>query len=187
MWASLPHTPQNQKTNHPWLRDFQLTDQNDKAFFSRDLTGNVWIGSFFFTRCGTVCPLQNAWLAEHQAELFGRNAKLVSISTDSEYDKPEVLRPYARELNAQDDWVFLTGDKTYIQRIGSEFLGLPTHGEHHSTLLAVVDRWGNVRGRIDWRKDGAKEKLLNLIDELNKEDRPVVDFEVVTSETAPNG
>jgi len=163
----------------PWLKDFQLTDKDGQLFFSRDLTGNVWVGSFFFSRCGTVCPKQNAFLAELQSEIFGRNAKLVSITTDPEFDTPQVLRPYAKSLNAGDAWHFLTGDSDYINRIGSEFLGILAHGPHHSSQLVVVDRWGNVRGRFQWQAEAQVAEMLKLIDQLNKEQQPVFDFEVV--------
>ncbi len=180
--ASLAHAQRN-ATNAPvpWLFDFQLTDQNDQPFYSRDLTGQVWIGSFFFTRCGTICPQQNAFLAKLQPDIVGRGARLVSISTDPEYDQPAVLRQYARDLGAGEDWVFLTGLPEYIQRVGSEFLGIPVHGEHHSTLLVVVDRWGNVRGRLNWQVDGQKEVLLELIDQLNREAVPAADPTLITT------
>ena len=181
--ATFSHTKQNQPSAHPWLRDFQLTDSRGKDFYSRDLTGQVWVGSFFFSRCGSVCPKQNAWLAKIQPELAGRKVKTVSITTDPDYDQPEILRPYARDLNATDDeWLFLTGDDNYIQRIGSEFLGIPVHGEHHSSLLAVVDRWGNVRGHMDWQAENGKEKLLNLVDQLNQETQPPAEFELIKME-----
>ncbi len=172
--AGIPH----QLLPVTWLRDFQLTDQQGELFFSRDLTGQAWVGSFFFTRCGTVCPQQNAWLAKLQPDIEGRGARLVSISTDPEFDRPDVLRPYARNLQASKDWKFLTGDEAYIQRIGSEFLGLPVHGEHHSSLLAIVDRWGNVRARINWQDPDADQLVLQWLDCLNQEGVPVVDFEV---------
>lgn len=181
--AMFPHTETNQASAHPWLRDFRLQNSTGEDFHSRDLTGNVWVGSFFFSRCGTVCPKQNSWLAEVIPDIAGRNAKIVSITTDPEYDKPEILRPYARSLNApKEDWLFLTGNGNYIQRIGSEFLGIPVHGEHHSSLLAVVDRWGVVRAHIDWQAEGAKEKLLKLIDQLNQEDQPSGETEIITME-----
>lgn len=181
--ASLPHPLRDKSSALPWLQDFELTDSNDQKFHSRELTGTVWVASFFFSRCGTVCPKQNKFLSQLQPQLFGRKARLVSITTKPQEDTPEVLRTYAKEYDAEDDWLFLTGDKTYIDRIGSEFLLLLAHGEHHSSTLAVIDRWGNVRGRFDWQTPGESNKMLKLIDQLNKEEVPVVDFEVVeTSE-----
>ncbi len=175
--ASLPHSA-GQRV--PWLYDFQLTDQDGDTFWSRDLTGRVWVASFFFTRCPEICPRQNRFLADLQAEIAGRQAALVSITTDPGHDLPNILRPYARNLGAGDHWTFLTGELNYIRRVGSEFLGIAAEGEHHSTLLVVVDRWGDVRGRVDWQQEGSREFLLDLIDRLNRETIPPGEFEIET-------
>ena len=89
----------------------------------------------------------------------------------------------ARQLNADPGWAFLTGDLDYIRRVGSEFLGMAGGSGHHSSLLTVIDRWGEVRGRFDWQIDGEKQKMLELIDQLNAETRPAASFEVLETET----
>lgn len=183
VYASLPH---DKPELVPWLHDFQLIDQNDQLFWSRDLTGRVWVASMFFSRCPGICPRQNKFLADLQAEISGRNADLVSITTDPQNDDPAALRQYSKSIGAGSAWQFLTGDLTYIRRIGSEFLGIAGEGEHHSTMLVVVDRWGAVRGRIDWRIAGASQVLLDLIDQLNREQSPVLDFVVVTNSESQN-
>ena len=96
-------------------------------------------------------------------------------------DDPATLRQYAQDLGAADHWSFLTGDSNYIRRVGSEFLGIAADGPHHSTRLVVVDRWGNVRGRIDWQHDDSRQQILELIDQLNDESVPSADFDVITS------
>ena len=181
--VSLPHEQRN-RTSAPvsWLLDFQLTDQHNNDFYSRDLTGTVWVASMFFTRCGTVCPRQNAFLSKLQPEINGRKARLVSITTDPDFDRPAVLRTYAKNLSASDDWLFLTGDNNYIQRVGSEFLEVSAHGKHHSSLLTVVDRWGNVRANLDWQKEGTRQTLFDLIDKLNQEKVPVASFKIIRSD-----
>ena len=158
-----------------WIRDFHLTDQNDQPFFSRDLTGEVWIGSFFFTSCPGICPKQNEYLAGLQKRLEEHPAKLVSITTRADEDTPAVLRDYASQLNADvEQWKFLTGNKTHIKRISAEFFGAHASDGHHSSRLFVVDRWGQVRGDFDWQKAEDEVKMLALIDELNAETVPVV-------------
>ncbi len=181
--ASLSHKWRNTTSVPvPFLNELQLTDQDGDEFYSRDLTGSVWVGSLFFSRCGSVCPKQNKFLAEFQPEIFGRNAKLVSVTTDPDHDTPDVLRAYARGLNAQADWHFLTGDKVYIQRVGSEFLRVAADGQHHASLLVVVDRWGKVRGKFDWQDQQQVETMLQLIDQLKQEQAPVVDFQIIQSD-----
>ncbi len=175
--ASLDH----RQFNSPWLFDFQLIDDEGNPFWSRDLTGQVQVVSFFFTRCPTVCPRQNRFLAGIQADLTGRNVAIVSITTDPQNDDPATLRQYARGLGAGDDWHFLTGDLDYIRKVGSEFLGIASEGEHHSTMLVVIDRWGQPRGRIDWQAEGARKVLLELIDRLNTGFAPSGDDRIETN------
>lgn len=158
-----------------WVRDFHLTNQDEESFFSRDLTGEVWIGNFFFSTCPDVCVRQNEYLAGLQKRLADHPARIVSITTDPGTDTAGVLRDYSRKVGADlDSWTFLTGNETYIKRIGSEFFKAPTSESHHSSRLFVVDRWGQVRGSFDWQNSGDEVKMLNLIDELNLETEPKV-------------
>lgn len=158
-----------------WIREFHLTDQNEKKFFSRDLTGQVWIASFFFSTCPDICVRQNEYLSGLQKRLADHPAQLVSITTDPDTDSAGVLRDYAQEVGADlESWTFLTGNKTYIRRIGEEMFRVPTSQGHHSSRLFVVDRWGQVRGSFDWQESGDEVKMLKLIDELNQETEPKV-------------
>ena len=49
----------------------------------------------------------------------------------------------------------------------------------------MVDRWGNVRGEFDWREPAAEIRMLELIDELNAEVVPPVQFERVSVQREP--
>lgn len=158
-----------------WIREFHLTDQDERSFYSRDLTGEVWIANFFFSTCPDVCVRQNEYIAGLQKRLTDHPAKIVSITTDPGTDTPGVLRDYAQKVGADlDSWNFLTGNSTYIKRIGSEFFRTATSEGHHSSRLFVVDRWGQVRGSYDWQESGDEVKMLQLIDELNQETEPKV-------------
>jgi cytochrome oxidase Cu insertion factor (SCO1/SenC/PrrC family) len=158
----------------PWLREFVLTDQQGRDLYSRDLAGDVWIGSFFFSRCPDVCPEQNKFLVDFRKSLGETPLRLISITSDPEYDSLEVLAEYARMWGVKDDsWLFLTGELPLIKRIGSEFFGAAADGDHHSTELFVVDRWGRVRGRFHWNKTDEVEQMRQLIQELVTEKTPL--------------
>ncbi len=164
-----------------WLREFHLLGSDEKPFFSRDLVGEVWIANFFFTSCPTICKDQTKYLRGLQDRLVDTPAKLVSITTDPVTDTAEVLRKYAREIDADPQrWMFLTGNKRAIPRIAGEFFSAMGKEDHHSTDLFVVDKWGSVRGRFSWQDAGQEVQLLQLVAELNKEDRPPARFEPVT-------
>jgi len=169
--AGVPHD----RRKKSWLDEFFLTDSYGESFYSRDLTGKVWIGSFFFTRCPGICPKQNQYLSSLRDRLQGQHdVELVSISSDSQYDTPAVLSQYKQALGVEgDDWHFLTGDPTYIQRVSAEFFRVSLQGAaHHSSELFVVDRWGNPRGRFDWQEPGIEASLLELVERLEAEASP---------------
>ncbi len=162
----------------PWLDEFHLTDQDNQPFFSRQLTGDVWIGNFFFIDCPGICVKQNEYLAQLQKTLkdrfTGNTPTIVSITSNPSADSPERLKSLAQKLKASpEQWRFLTSDSdTLIKRVGSEFFGVAADKEDHSSLLFVVDRWGNLRGKFDWQKAEQKSEMLDLIEQLQDEEVP---------------
>lgn len=171
LMAGIPHSEQN---NPPWLHEFFLTQPSGETLFSRDLVGQVWIGSIFFSTCTTHCIEQNRYLRDLQDRLGDRPVRIVSITTDPQTDTPARLQQYAQELKAQPNrWIFLTANsKPYVDRVAAEFLGLFVQGSDHATDLAVVDRWGRVRKKFDWRNPAEEAEMLKLIDELLVEKSP---------------
>ena len=162
----------------PWLHDFHLIDQDGQPFFSRELTGQVWIANFFFIDCPGICTQQNQYLLQLQERLderFKENAPpIVSITSNPSSDTPNRLNQFAKNLGANPDhWRFLTSDsETLIKRIGAEFFGAQADKENHSSLLFVVDRWSNLRGEFDWQKPDQEEAMLALIEKLQQETVP---------------
>lgn len=157
----------------PWLREFKLDNPEGRTFYSRDMEGQVWLASFFFSSCPGICPRMNRHLATYQSRLAARGVPIISITTDPVTDTPAVLQEYARQYRSGDvDWRFLTGDATLIRRIGNEFFRAATSGDHHSSHWFLVDRWGNVRGSFDWQVPADEAALLEWIERLQAETRP---------------
>ena len=48
---------------------FSFIDQNEKPFGTDDLNGTVWIASFVFSNCETVCPPMMFEMASLQKEI----------------------------------------------------------------------------------------------------------------------
>ena len=157
----------------PFLPDFRLQSATGDSFKSRMMTGKVWIASLFFTRCPTICPQMNDKLLQHQDRMIAAGIECVSITSDPENDTPPVLRTYAKNLGADEaNWHFLTGEKGYIDRVAGEFLGAHNHGAHHSSEWFLIDRWGNIRGRYDWRDPEQIESLFEQAKKLQAEQTP---------------
>ena len=129
------------------LPAFSLTSQDGASFGSRELEGKVWVASFVFTRCTTVCPAVTATMARIQDRT--RNLEpafhLVSFSVDPAFDTPARLAEYARAHRASPRlWTFLTGPEQAVQAAVVKGLretmgrdgGTITH--HHQPLDDVV-------------------------------------------------
>lgn len=168
----------------PAIREFWLTDSSGDRFYSRDMTGTVWIASFFSASCKDECQRQLAFLEGLQRQLKTQTTpsptRIVSITTDPVKDSLSVLEKTAADHGAEKSrWTFCTGGQSLIPRIGDEFFGasaLP-HSDaaaHATTDLFVIDRWGNLRGRFDWQKQGQGqgEAMLKLISQLWVEKSP---------------
>lgn len=157
---------------------FQLTDETGQPFSSADLKGKVWIASFFFARCPSICPKMQGEMAKllpHLEDLAGREGVspvlLVSITVDPDNDTPEVLSAYAARLQAPHGrWKFLTGDREVIKELAvkrfllgmgdREAVGGDAYDIVHSGKLALVDQNGDVRGYWD-SDEGGRSAIIS--------------------------
>lgn len=139
---------------------FSLTRHDGAAFGSADLENRVYLVSFFFTSCQTVCPAIMRSMQKVQARLAQHPASnrvhLVSISVDPEYDTPAVLTAWAeRSKVSLDRWHLLTGARADIEAlvVGGFRTAMGEKEEtspglidiSHSMKLVLVDRDGWVR------------------------------------------
>ncbi|HKS37289.1 MAG TPA: SCO family protein [Verrucomicrobiae bacterium] len=142
------------------LPDFVLTNQTGSVVSLNDLRGQVWVADIIFTRCPGPCEKMTRQMAELQAALPGdQPVKLISLTTDPDFDSPAVLQRYAERFGAQPGrWWFLTGAKHELMRLAVDGLKLaavekkPEERENpadlfiHATIFVVVDRQGGLRG-----------------------------------------
>lgn len=161
----------------PWIDEFHLTQSDGQPFFSRQLTGTVWIANFFFLDCPGLCEKQHQYLADLQQNLRDDAATIVSITTNPQADTLERLAGLKSRLNnTTEKWFFVRGDPLLTKRIGSEFFGVEAEKEKHSSLLFIIDRWGNLRGQFDWQQPDEEAKMLAMIQELKLESVPTGKF-----------
>src|SRR5206468_2468857 len=71
------------------LRDFALTNQDNKVITLNDLAGKVWIADIIFTRCPGPCRRMTKDMARLQ-DLWPKDApvRFISLTSDPEYDTP---------------------------------------------------------------------------------------------------
>src|SRR2546423_7979672 len=82
------------------LPDFTLTNQDARAVSLADLRGQVWVADIIFTQCAGPCPTMTQRMSELQALA---PVRLVTLTTDPEHDRPEVLKKYGERFNANFD------------------------------------------------------------------------------------
>ncbi|MEX2025841.1 MAG: SCO family protein, partial [Pirellulaceae bacterium] len=140
--------------------------------------GKVWVVSFFFASCPSICRQQNNRVEELAREFGPQGVTFVNITVDPANDTPAVLRKYAHSFHADEkQWLFLTGELEHIQRIGAEIFRLPTKEQAHSERLIVVDRWGKIRGSFHWREYEQVVAMKQQLAELLAETEPPTEVE----------
>ncbi len=90
------------------ITGFTLTNQDNAAVSLADLRGKVWVADVVFTRCAGPCPRMTHQLAELQSALpANQPVRLVTLTSDPEYDTPPVLKKYAARFGADSNrWMF---------------------------------------------------------------------------------
>jgi protein SCO1/2 len=167
-----PDSVENPEPSHPpedeeWLSRFELIERSGKKVSSEQLLGQPYLVSFFFSTCPSICIQQNTKLKELQDKFEGQGIRFVAISVDPETDTPERLREYAARFGAdQNQWLFMTGDLTYIRRIGAEIYRQPVDKQFHSERFVLVNPEGEIEGFYNWPEQHQFEKLQETIQEM---------------------
>ena len=167
------------------VADFTLTNQNDQVATLADLSNHVWIADIIFTRCAGSCPVMSTEMKSLQDALPATSAaKLVTLTTDPDYDAPAILKKYGEHHGADfQRWTFLTGTKKELAGLATGSLKLgstPVPPQErtssvdlfvHSTIFVVVDKQARLRGifqtqgeGVDWAK--IKPQILSTVKEL---------------------
>jgi len=83
------------------VADFVLTNQAGAAVSLLDLRGHVWVADIIFTRCAGPCLKMSRQMKAFQDALpASSQAKIVSLTTDPDFDTPPVLAQYAHRFAA---------------------------------------------------------------------------------------
>jgi protein SCO1 len=170
------------------VADFVLTNQNGRAVSLADLRGRVWVADMIFTRCPGPCLKMTRQMKELQDALpSGSRAQLISLTTDADFDTPQVLKAYAERFQADTNrWMFLTGPKREIASLAIDSLKLtaiekkpeertsPQDLFVHSTIFVLVDKQARLRGVFETTGEGidpqqVKIQILAAVEQLERE------------------
>ena len=137
------------------LTGFTLTERSGEQVSSDDLKGQPYVAGFFFSTCPSICVQQNSKVQELQEQFKGQPVRFLSISCDPEVDTPEVLTKYAERFNADpEQWLFFTGDMTYIRNVGFDRFRLGVMRKGHPEKFALMDANDEMVGLYTWSDEG---------------------------------
>lgn len=162
------------------IADFSFTNQNGKTITQKDYEGKIYVADFFFTTCGSICPIMTTNMVEVQ-KAFLNNPKvmILSHSVTPEMDSVSVLKAYAEKNHVNDKkWNLVTGDKKEIYTMARKSylavkLGKPSelYDMVHTENFVLVDSKRRVRGFYDGTKMEEINRLIADIQFLLLEDK----------------
>ena len=101
------------------IADFSLTNQNGKTITQADYKNKIYVADFFFTTCGTICPIMTSNMKKVQkAILLDKDLMLLSHTVTPEIDTVAQLKRYAIEKGVlSHKWNLVTGPKKDIYNL----------------------------------------------------------------------
>ena len=166
------------------ISSMDLVDQEGEPVNLQTFRGQPWFANIIFTRCPGPCARMTQKMRRLQESLPAEasEVQLVSLTTDPDFDTPEVLSQYARKFQADtQSWKFLTGTKEEIVRVSTQewLLVMLEKGEAerespndiflHSTLTVLMDGLGRIRGTYEILEEGQLEEALADLQRLLQE------------------
>jgi protein SCO1/2 len=161
------------------IGSFQLIDENQKQVTEDLIRGKVFVAEYFFTTCGSICPIMNKQMQRVQSKFKNNNHfKILSFTVDPEHDNSEQLKIYAKKHNYNSgQWHFITGDKKALYSLArkSFFVLKPAEAENlgdagndfiHTNNFVLVDQQGHIRGYYDGTNKNEVDQLLLDIEKL---------------------
>jgi protein SCO1/2 len=134
---------------------FALVDETGEALTEASLRDRFTIVTFIFTRCPVpeYCPAMAIKFAALQKAIaadpsLAARVRLLSITLDPEFDRPEILAAYGKAVGAKPGlWNFATGEKPVTDALAKAFAVYTERNGvtlDHTLCTALVGPDGNV-------------------------------------------
>ncbi len=158
------------------IDEFSFQNQENKTISRADVEGKVFVAEYFFTTCGTICPIMNQQMMRIQ-EAYKNNPdlKILSFTVDPDIDDVKQMKTYADGHGADpNQWYFLTGNKEDLYSLArkSFFILKPAEAENlgdagsdfiHTNNFVLVDQKLRIRGYYDGTNPKEVDKLIQDI------------------------
>ena len=171
--------------NHK-ISNFQFINQDSIIVDNSTMKGNIYVASFFFTSCPTICPVMTKNMSYLQKQLsVYPNIRFLSHSVDPVNDTPYKLRLYIEMMKQKyisidtQNWDLVTGEKSEIYDIAKSYFvnvsedSIAPGGFLHSEYFVLIDKEGRIRSGVDQYNnvvgvyDGTNEiHIKNLVNDI---------------------
>jgi protein SCO1/2 len=161
------------------IGNFSLLNQYGNLISLDSLDGSLFVAEYFFTTCGTICPIMTEQMTRIQARFRGNpSVKMLSFTVDPDFDNVAVLNEYAARWGAEKgQWHFLTGEKTELYALArkSFFVLKPAEAANlgdagsdfiHTNNFVLVDKQRRIRGYYDGTNQDEVSQLIRDIERL---------------------
>lgn len=153
------------------LPNFEFINQDGVPWGSDSLKNKVWLAAFYSTDSPYIDKITQRLLWPNFRYRDENDIILVSFSTHTSHDTPEVLSKYIEKTTEYNGfpgkWQFLTGDQEKIFDLMREGFDLPQ--TENTSALYLVDTEGYLRGRYDGNSEYAIRDAVEDIALLKKE------------------
>ena len=138
------------------ISDFEFESDKDIKISKKNLKNKVHVASFFFTQCGSICPvmINNLKVLEKKYEKSDDFA-ILSFSVTPWIDSVQKLKSFVKDNEIKmKNWYFLTGEKSKIYKLArksyfaEENLGFTKDSSDflHTEHVILVDKNLKIRG-----------------------------------------
>lgn len=161
---------------------FSFLNQDGETITQQEVKGKVYVAEYFFTTCGSICPVMNKEMQRVQKAFSDeKDFRILSFTVNPEVDTVAQMKRYAVDHGAKTgQWHFLTGEKTKLYELArkSFFVLKPAEAQNlgdagsdfiHTNNFVLIDRKGRIRGYYDGTSKKEVDKLIGDIGRLLEE------------------
>ena len=163
-----PMSRRNFVQEDDYIIAFSGINQEGDFFQFKDFLGKAVVINFIFTRCQAMemCPASTrrmSILQDKAREIGLEDLHFLSITFDSEYDSPGILKQYGKSYDIEfDTFTFMTAKPLWVEDL-MRYFGIITIEEdgtiNHTMATLLIDQ----KGRIHYRKEGSVWKVDDFL------------------------
>jgi protein SCO1/2 len=164
------------------IGNFAFIDQTGEEISLKSVKGKMFVVEYFFTTCGSICPIMNQQMQRVQEKYISRkDLAILSFTVDPETDTLLQMQKHAKYLGAKSGfWHLLTGNKEELYALArkSFFVLKPAETVNqgdansdfiHTNNFVLIDKQLRIRGYYDGTSKKEVDKLIRDIAILGEE------------------